>query len=220
MEIQYKNISDKLITVQQAELEGAHYKEYLQNGIVKIIEDKLYSKIESVIYYKDHGETDEEIFTKYKDILTITALYIKTRDNQTHPPYIIETKEIFWKEGETFVNQQVTTKELIDPSGRIGAWEGFNHELAPTDSEYRGIGKIFYFGAKNNDYAYEIPNLSTGYQGYGNSFEVARFDPGLSDDDQDIELFDRNETISYLSNYSQNIVDWLLNDEFLPPISF
>jgi hypothetical protein len=40
MNIQYKNSSDKIITIQQAESGGTHYKEYLQNGLVKIIEKK------------------------------------------------------------------------------------------------------------------------------------------------------------------------------------
>lgn len=220
MNIQYKNISDKIITTQQAEQEGLHNKEYLENGKVKIIEKKLYSKVKWVTYYKDVAETNEQIFAKYKDIPTVTVIFIKTRDYQTRSPYIIESKETFWREGQTFVDQLVTTKELIDPSGRISAWEGFNRELSSTDPEYRGVGKMFYFGTKDDDYQYEIPSLTTSYVGYGNAFEVARLDPGLSDDDQDIELLNRDETIAHLSNYSQNIIDWFLNDEFLPPASF
>jgi len=220
MNIQYKNLSDKIITTQQAELEGLHNKEYLENGKVKIIEKKLFSEIQWITYYKDSSENNEVIFNKYKNIPTITTIFIKTRDYQTRPPYIIETEETFWRDGEQFVDQLVTSKELIDPFGRIGAWEAFNRELSSTDPEYRGIGKIFYFGDKDDDYVNEIPSLATSYVGYGNPFGEARFDPGLSDDDQDIELFDRNETISHLSNYSQNIIDWFLNDEFLPPTTF
>lgn len=220
MNIQYKNLSDKIITTQQAELEELHNKEYLENGKVKIIEKKLFSKVQWVTYYKDSWETNEEIFNKYKNILTITAIFIKTRDYQTRPPYTIETEETFWRDGDTFIDQLITTKKLIDPSQRIGSWEGFNRELETTDPEYRGVQKIFYFGSKDDDYLYEIPHLSTSYPGYGSSFEVARFDPGISDDDQDIELFDRNETIANLSNYSQEIIEWFLNDEFLPPSSF
>lgn len=220
MSIQYKNFFNKLITEQQAELEGAHYKEYLKNDKIKIIEDKLYNIVERITYYKDSGETNDQIFLKYKNIPTIKAIYIKTRDYQTRSPFVIESKETFWRDGEAFVDQLITTKELIDPSGRIGAWEGFNRELETTDPEYRGVSKIFYFGSKDDDYLYEIPNLSTSYTGYGSPFEVARFDPGISDDDQDIELFDSDETIAHLSNYSQEIIEWFLNDEFLPPSSF
>lgn len=220
MSIQYKNLFNQLITEQQAELKGSHYKEYLKDGKVKIIEDKLYSTVERITYYKDSEETNDQIFLKYKNISTIKAIYIKTRDYQTLPPYTIETEETFWRDGETFVDQLVTTKELIDPSGRIGSWEGFNRELETTDPEYRGVSKIFYFGSKEDDYLYEIPHLSTSYSGYGSPFEVARFDPGISDDDQDIELLNRHETIAHLSNYSQEIIEWFLNDEFLPPPSF
>lgn len=220
MSIQYKNLFNKLITEQQAELKGSHYKEYVKNGKVKIIEDKLYSTVERITYYKDSEETNDQIFLKYKNIPTIKTIYIKTRDYQTHPPFVIESKETFWRDGEAFVDQLITTKELIDPTGRIGAWEGFNRELETTDPEYRGVSKIFYFGSKDDDFLYEIPNLSTSYPGYGSPFELARFDPGISDDDQDIELFDMDETIAHLSNYSQEIIEWFLNDEFLPPSSF
>ncbi|GAA6764914.1 hypothetical protein AAFH68_08480 [Flavobacterium sp. CGRL1] len=220
MNTQYKNTSNRLITAQQAELEGSHYKEYLQDGFVKIIEDRLYSEIESIIYYKDPEETDDEIFAKYKNISTINAIRIKKRDHQTQTPYIIETEEIFLRDGDIFINQLLTIKELIDPSGRIGSWEVFNKELPSTDPEYRSVGKIFYFGSRDDDFDYEIPSLTTNYTGYGNLFEESRFDPGLSGDEQDVELFDRNETIAHLSNYPQEIIEWFLSDEFLPPSSF
>lgn len=219
MDIQYKTLSDKIITAEQAEI-MLHNKEYLENGEVKIIEKKLFSEIQWITYYKDFQETDEEIFDKYKNIITVTSIFIKSRDFKTYAPYIIESKETFWREGKIFNDQLITIKKLIDPTGRIGAWERFNRELATTDFGYRAVGKIFYFGSKDDDYPYGIPYLSTSYNGYGTPFETATFDPGISDDDQDIELFDRDKTSEHLNNYSQEIIEWFLNDEFLPPLSF
>jgi hypothetical protein len=154
-------------------------------------------------------------------LTTVTFLFIKTRDYETRPPYIIENEEFFLREGETFLDQLITTKKLIDPLGRIEVLERNNRNLPTNDPEYRGISKGFFFGDKDDDFLFGIPTLMTNYEGYGGDFEVAEYDPKIAKDEvQDIEFFDREETIQRLRNYSQNIVDWFLNDEFLPPASF
>lgn len=215
MQIQYKELGE-LITEQQAEF-TPHYKHYLQDGIVKIIEDKLGSTIESVIYYKDSTETDEQVFAKYRDITTVTSIYIKTRDYQANPPYIIETQEIFWRDGESFVDQLVTTRELVDPLKRISAFEGNNRELPTSHPEYRGVGKAIYFGTEKARIA--IPCLTTNFVGYGEPFDASLYNPGWWDDDQDNEIFDLAGTINFLApyNFPQNIKDWFVSDVFYAP---
>lgn len=217
MQVQYKKFGE-IITEQQAEF-ITHDKEYLQNGIVKIIEDMYDPQtITSVIYYKDLTETDEQVFDKYRAIKTVTSIYIKTRDYRSNPPYIIETKETFWRDGENFVDQLITTRELVDPLKRISAFEGNNRELPISHPEYRGVSKAIYFGTEKAGVA--IPCLSTSFMGYGGQFDASLYDPGWWDDDQDEEYFDLAETIDFLAPFNflpQSIKDWFLTDIFYAP---
>ncbi|MFY0483089.1 hypothetical protein ACI6PS_10815 [Flavobacterium sp. PLA-1-15] len=218
MLVQYRNFDKKIITEHQAL--GSHYKDFIDlNGLLKIRESKLDSKVESVLYYKEKDEDEIEIVSVYDNINSIDSLYI--REREIYGAYLIEKECAYFKNLELgkLELQSSIIKWLYNSNVDNISYEMIDPTLPIKDPHHRVVNKTYYLnGPECNDE--QRSYITTGYRGYNETFDyMAYVKVGQSFDDQDIEYMDLEATTKFMSalGISQKMQNWFLNDDLLPP---
>lgn len=220
MILQFKNTNNKIISEQQAD--GTYFKEYISKntGLLKIKESKFNSVTERILYYKDIDETADGILYSYNNIESITV--VKIRERVPYGNYTVEEEKIYWRNKTTreLELKPLIMKYLINSLGQNIAYELIDSSLSSTDENYRIVNKTYFIGLFTDYNKSDTALMSTKYNGYNQPFDFMVYDSGTGDD-QDIDYLPLPQTIQVMTELGipQNIQDWYLNDDFLPPLT-
>jgi hypothetical protein len=134
--IEYKNIYGRPISQQQAEQMTNFNRVIKINGIVSYIESYWDSRISRVIYYKESGESYEQVYLTLKQqYVHAGALFIHQRT--FYGNYSIENTRHYLTEQDIFTEN----RSLLDAEGRTICWENLSELPFNGDKTTR---KYFY----------------------------------------------------------------------------